>query len=102
MGSLNIDVLGTSFTIKATEDEEYLNKLLGYYRQIVEEIEKTGMMKNNMQISILAGIMLCDELYKEKSKTARFSQNLTQDSSGEATKLAEDMIKKLDQALKLK
>ena len=50
MGSLQIDVLGTSFSIKANEDDEYLSKLLGYYTKIVEEIQKSGMMKNDMHI----------------------------------------------------
>ena len=99
MGSLQIDVLGTSFSIKANEDDEYLSKLLGYYTKIVEEIQKSGMMKNDMHVSILAGIMLCDELYKQKSKTARFSQSMTTDSDSEASKLAEDMIRKLDAAI---
>ena len=99
MGSLQIDVLGTSFSIKANEDDEYLSKLLGYYTKIVEEIQKSGMMKNDMHVSILAGIMLCDELYKEKSKTARFSQSMTTDSDSEASKLAEDMIRQLDAAI---
>ena len=99
MGSLQIDVLGTSFSIKANEDDEYLSKLLGYYTKIVKKIQKSGMMKNDMHVSILAGIMLCDELYKEKSKTARFSQSMTTDSDSEASKLAEDMIRKLDAAI---
>ena len=99
MGSLQIDVLGTSFSIKANEDDEYLSKLLGQYTKIVEEIQKSGMMKNDMHVSILAGIMLCDELYKEKSKTARFSQSMTTDSDSEASKLAEDVIRKLDAAI---
>ena len=99
MGTLQIDILGTSFSIKASEDEAYLNKLLGYYKKIVEEIEKSGMLTKSLQISILAGIMLCDELYKEKSKTAKFSQDAAIGSEGEAERLAAEMIKKLDAAI---
>jgi len=51
MGTLQIDVLGTSFSIKASEDEEYLKKLLGYYKKIVEEIQKSGMMNKEIHIS---------------------------------------------------
>jgi len=69
MTSLQINMLGTSFSIKANEDEEYLKKLLKYYTQITDLITKNGTL-NNQQISILAGIMLCDELYKEKSSKA--------------------------------
>ena len=42
MGTLQIDVLGTSFSIRASEDSDYLNKLLGYYKRIVTQIENAG------------------------------------------------------------
>ena len=43
MGTLKIELLGTSFSIKASEDDDYLKKLLGYYKNIVDEIQKSGM-----------------------------------------------------------
>ena len=67
MGKLQINLLDTSFTIQANEDEEYLNKLLGYYSRIVKDVSQIESVKTPLQTSILAGIMLCDELYKEKS-----------------------------------
>lgn len=75
MGSLKIDVFNTSFTINASEDDAYLQKLLGYYKKIISQIEKSGSLSNPLHISALAGIMLCDELYKEKSKVQMISQN---------------------------
>lgn len=98
MGTLKIELLGTSFSIKASEDDNYLKKLLGYYKNIVNEIQKSEMLKSELHISILAGIMLCDELYKEKSKSS-VSQK-TSLSNEKAEKLASEMIKKLDQVLK--
>ncbi|WP_296020130.1 MULTISPECIES: cell division protein ZapA [unclassified Treponema] len=98
MGTLKIELLGTSFSIKASEDDNYLKKLLGYYKNIVNEIQKSGMLKSELHISILAGIMLCDELYKEKSKSS-VSQK-TSLSNEKAEKLTSEMIKKLDQVLK--
>ncbi|MCQ2575971.1 MAG: cell division protein ZapA [Treponema sp.] len=67
MGKLNINLLNTSFTIQANEDDEYLQKLLGYYSRIVADVSNIDSIKNPLQTSILAGIMLCDELYKEKT-----------------------------------
>lgn len=99
MGTLQIDLLGTSFSIKASEDDDYLKKLLGYYKKITEEIQKTGMMKNSLNISILAGIMLCDELYKEKSKTATTLNTQDKYNYEEAEKHAQQMIKKLNSVL---
>ena len=66
MAKLKIDMLGTAFTIQANEDKEYLEKLLGYYKRITEKKKKIDSIKTPLQIAILSGIMICDELYKEK------------------------------------
>ena len=75
MGKLQINLLCTSFTIQANEDEEYLNKLLGYYARIVEDVSQIESIKTPLQKSILAGIMLCDEVYKEKSNAVEMRKN---------------------------
>jgi len=98
MGTLKIDVLGTSFTIQAKEDDEYLKRLLTYYKRIAEEIENTSGLKNPLQNAVLAGIMICDELYKEKSKIAKYTKtNL--DTNEEAERITLEMIKKINEAL---
>ena len=71
MGNLQIDVLGTSFTIKANEDTAYLNKLLGYYKGIIKQIEEKGGLSDPIQISALAGITLCDETKEIKFRSER-------------------------------
>lgn len=68
MGKLKIELLGTNFTIQANEDNEYLEKLLGYYKNITEDVNKIDSIQTPLQVAILSGIMLCDELYKEKQK----------------------------------
>jgi cell division protein ZapA (FtsZ GTPase activity inhibitor) len=100
VGTLKIDILGTSFAINANEDDAYLTKLLSYYTRISDEIGKSSNLKDPVQIAILSGIMICDELYKEKSLNARFSKEHGSDSDAEAERLTEEMIKKIDQALK--
>lgn len=101
MGNLQIDVLGTSFAIKANEDSEYLNKLLGYYKRIVGQLEKSGPLQSPLQISIISGIMLCDELYKEKGRKVKFQTALEKNSTDEeAEKITKSLIEKIDQVLK--
>lgn len=108
MGSLKIDMLGTSFSIRVDEDEEYMKKLLGYYRQITDQIAANGSLEPR-QVAILAGIMICDELYKEKSKKA-VEKNIEQKKQQKRAKEQEErdekieamtaeMIKKLDSLL---
>lgn len=100
MGTLQIDILGKSFAIKANEDSEYLKKLLGYYKRIVNEIEKGGM-NDPLQISILAGITLCDDLYKEKGRNAKFQNALEKNEADlQADKITQELIQKLDKVLK--
>ncbi len=101
MGNLQIDVLGTSFAIKANEDSEYLNKLLGYYKRIVGQLEKSSGLQSPLQVSILSGIMLCDELYKEKGRKVKFQTALEKNSTDEeADKITKSLIEKIDQVLK--
>ena len=76
MGKLVIDVLGTSFSAQADEDDEYLEKLSSYYKEITSTIKKSTNLQDPMKISILAGITLVDELYKEKQKNFILSSNL--------------------------
>ena len=101
MGKLKIDLLGTSFTIQANEETEYLEKLLGYYKRITDDVQKIDTVKTPLQISILSGIMLCDELYKEKTNKLSSELNNQSDNSStsELEKRTIDMIEKINKVL---
>lgn len=104
MGLLSINVLGSSFAIQAKEDDEYLKKLLSYYKQITNEIERTDHLKDPKQTAILAGILLCDELYKEKEKNAKLQKTLKKNPSenpndNDIEKITNDLISKIEKVL---
>lgn len=108
MGALKIDVFNTSFTIKASEDDSYLEKLLGYYKKIISQIQKSGTLSNPLQISALAGVMLCDELYKEKSKNQMISKDTAKntlenqqkiENEAKAERITLEMIEKISKVL---
>ena len=100
-GTLQIDLLGTSFSIKADEDTSYLEKILGYYKRIVNQIEAGGALTDPLKISILAGIMLSDELYKAKGRSLKFQAALENNSTDEeADRITKTLIEKLDKVLK--
>lgn len=101
MGKLKVDLLGTSFTIQAHEETEYLEKLLGYYKRITDDVQKIDTVKTPLQISILSGIMLCDELYKEKTNKLSSELNSQSDNSStsELEKRTIDMIEKINKVL---
>ena len=99
MGKLVIDVLGTSFSAQADEDDEYLEKLSSYYKEITSTIKKSTNLQDPMKISILAGITLVDELYKEKQKNFILSSNLDNSELRQAELITQSLIEKIDGVL---
>ena len=99
MGTLQIDLLGTSFTIQAKEDPVYLENLLTYYKQTVNQIENSTGLKNPLKLSILTGIMICDELYKEKKKNANTTIKPSCEDLSEAERLTLKMIDNINKVL---
>ena len=106
MGRLKIEMLGTSFTIQANEDNQYLEKLLGYYQRITDDVKRIDSIKSPLQVAILSGIMICDELYKKKQNkialengesVAQISENSI--DSDEIQRITLEMIKKIDKVL---
>ena len=99
MGKLVIDVLGTSFSAQADEDDEYLEKLSSYYKEITSTIKKSTNLQDPMKISILAGITLVDELYKEKQKNFILSSNPDNSELRQAEIITQSLIEKIDGVL---
>ena len=104
MGKLKIEMLGTTFTIQANEDNEYLEKLLGYYKRITDDVNNIDSVKNPLQVAILSGITLCDELYKVKKAKLALENGETVPTendmdSFEIERRTQDMIEKINKVL---
>lgn len=63
-----LDILGTSFTITADEDEAYLQKVLVQYQAAVENTQSISGINEPLNIAILTGFLLCDEINKVKQQ----------------------------------
>jgi cell division protein ZapA (FtsZ GTPase activity inhibitor) len=104
---IRLDILGTSFTITADEDEEYLNKVLSQYRAAVHNTQNISGIKDPLNVAILTGFILCDEFNKVKQRLddeieARGA--LKEESSWENQEVEDRtlrLISKLEQALNL-
>ncbi|MCL2129832.1 MAG: cell division protein ZapA, partial [Treponema sp.] len=90
-----IDILGTTITITADEDPEYLNKLLGKYKKTIDNVKNISGLKDPLKLAVLTGFLLCDDLEKAGSLQLK-----TEDSS-EAEELTMGMISRLEDALKI-
>lgn len=95
-GCLQIDLLGSSFAIQADEKPEYLNALYNHYKKTVTQIEATSGLGEPLKVAIIAGILLADELYKEKMKHPEYAAQL---DLVEAEKMALAMISRIEQVI---
>lgn len=102
-------MLGTKFTIQADNgNDEYLQKLLGYYKRITDDLLESGI-SNPMQVAILAGINLCDELYKEKENkivkevnehnNSKHAKDNNSKDTEQINKTLQEMLTKIDKVL---
>ena len=88
---LCLDILGTSFTIAADEDEEYLNKVLAQYKAAVENTKNISGINEPLNVAVLTGFLLCDEINKIKQQL--------EDESIEVNERTMNLIAALDRAL---
>jgi cell division protein ZapA (FtsZ GTPase activity inhibitor) len=88
---LHLDILGTSFDIAVDEDEAYLQKILAQYRAAVENTKNISGITEPINIAILTGYLLCDEINRMKRQL--------EEESIEVNERTLNLITKLDQAL---
>jgi cell division protein ZapA (FtsZ GTPase activity inhibitor) len=98
--AFRIDVLGTSLTISADADTEYLSSLLEQFKQHIDNTRLLTGLTDPLKLAVLSGFLLCDELEKSKRIIPFPAENEdTADSSPEVEKLTLEMINRLDEAL---
>ncbi|MDY4465961.1 MAG: cell division protein ZapA [Candidatus Treponema excrementipullorum] len=69
MGSVSISLLGTSFKLRAQEDSLHLQRIVDYYSKIVSQVESCVSERDPLKLSILAGIMVIDELFSNNKQS---------------------------------
>ncbi len=94
---LNISVLGTSFTIRADEDEAYLKRIFWYLEQKIEETKQRTPIADPVKISILTSFYIIDELLREKAREGRDST--LPEESEEMERITLRLISEIDDAI---
>ena len=92
---LNIDILGSSFTIRSSEDPDYLEQVVWYLENKVRETQKKIPVNDPLKIAILSGFFLVDELMKERIKKG-LPFSITAQDADEIGKITEDLIELID------
>jgi len=100
---LNLDILGADFSITTDEDSAYLEKVLNQYRAAVKNTQNISGITEPLNIAILTGFLLCDEINKMKQQTEKQAKEL-QENSWEEQEVEDRtvrLITKLEQALNM-
>jgi len=96
-GVVQIQILGTTFTVKSDQDPEYVESIIQYIKTKIEEIKQSTTSNDPLRTAILANILITDELFKERNKKGDlFNES---DASREASRLTADIIRRLEQSL---
>ncbi|QQO07376.1 cell division protein ZapA [Breznakiella homolactica] len=96
---LRINILGTSFTITADADPQYLQSLLERYKHFVENTKRTTGLDDPLKVAVLSGFLLCDEIEKVKEKKGIADSGYADFDEKEAEQLTLDLIARIDEAL---
>lgn len=96
MALLPIQILGTSFSLKTDEDPEHLLEVIEAFRRRVDETRQLVPLNDPLKLAILAGIILTDELLKERAKP---SSGLSQAEADEFEKITQSLISRIDNVL---
>ena len=95
MGSVSISLLGTSFKLRAQEDSLHLQRIVDYYSKIVSQVESSVSERDPLKLSILAGIMVIDELFSNNKQ----SDYTNKDELDEVENITLHLINTIDKTL---
>lgn len=86
-------IMGQKFVLRTTEDKEYLDGLVEFVNDRIEEITKEGVA-SSVKCAILASFYIADELFKlRNSKPATFQNKIY-------SKKLDSLVRKIDSVIR--
>ncbi len=96
---VRITILGTSFTVRADEDPDYLQDVIDFYGNRVREISRSFSQLDPLKIAILTGVLIADDLIKARGGMSAGQPRGTPDQSQEVERITRRLIETLDHTL---
>lgn len=97
--TVRVELLGASFVIQTDESREYVESLIAYLGSKIETVKSSSKVDDPLKASILAGIFLVDELYRERVDASIRSGLAAPDVDVGA--VADRLIAKIDDSLRI-
>ena len=92
---INVEIFGETLTLVSDEEEEYIRELASYINSKINDIARSGMHPTTL--SLLASVMIADELFKEREKSSSSSKNM--ESNAKENERLRTLVDELWQAL---
>ncbi|MDA8425314.1 MAG: cell division protein ZapA [Treponema sp.] len=97
---VNIDLLGTSFTVQTDESLDYMQSLILRLRERLDALKTATRVSDPLKLSILANITILDELVRERSRDRDGAAALEPGSQDdELSRVAARLIAVIDRSL---
>jgi cell division protein ZapA len=68
MESIQVEIFGQTYSIKAGNDREYIRELAAYIDTRMKEVQKGTGTSDGYKIAILAALNIADELHRLRSQ----------------------------------
>jgi cell division protein ZapA (FtsZ GTPase activity inhibitor) len=94
--NLEVNILGSSFTIRSSDDEQYLRQLVAYLDHTVRNIRQRYDSYDPVKVALLAGLNIADELFRCRRAQYRDGDDA---SSQEIERIASRLIETIDRNL---
>ncbi|TVQ96178.1 MAG: cell division protein ZapA [Spirochaetaceae bacterium] len=93
--TMKIELLGTSFSIQTDEDPRHLQDIVDYLKTKIQEIRSSVSTSDELKVSILAALLVTDELFKERAATKHNGIEAEQ-----VQKITQRILRELEQTLR--
>jgi len=95
---LHIKLLGTTLSVKAGRNRDYITRVVTYYQKKLQETQDRSPLQDPLKLSILTSFNIVDELFKSEAYRGQdlpSYSTIEEDLEG----AAQDMIDLIDQVL---
>jgi len=101
--SLEVEILGTSFTVQSDSDPRHLAQVVDLLKSKVKAIQGSFSHYEPLKICLLAGLNVADELLRARNSAAQPApapaQAAEAAAGAEIEKITESLIDKIDRSL---
>ena len=86
--SIEVNILGSSFTIQSNYDPRYMAEVVAYLKEKVREVQTGSGVQDPLKVALLAALNVVDELLRKRGEASREIEEIT-----------ERLIERIDQSL---